>query len=261
MVPCLPSDPPTCSAPAPADPTPRFPTPIDAVGDDLLRAFGGYNLLWYAAAVGGSAALAWSGADQSIQNAVQEHLGSNTYGTTANLTGYILPAVVAPGVWLTGLAVADRPATGAGSAAVQAYVVTVATTFVLKVSVGRDYPPGDGHTFRPFQSWAWPFPAWPSGHTSTATSVVAALTGYYGKDELWIPFVGYPLALAIGFGMLSGDKHWTSDLIAGAVIGQCIGWSIGRAFRARARGDTPPRISFVPLATLSAQGLAIEGTW
>jgi membrane-associated phospholipid phosphatase len=270
VLPCLPSDPPSCTAAAPllppaAPPPPappaRFPTPIDGLGPDLGRAFGGWNLLAYAATIGGSAALAFSGADQSIRNSVQDHIGSKTVGDVTNITGYALPSATAASVWLIGLAAGDRPATGAGSAAVQALAVTTATTFVLKVSVGRGYPPEGAQSFHPFQSWSWPFPAWPSGHTSSTTSVVAALTGYYGKDELWIPFVGYPVALAVGFGMLDGDQHWTSDLLAGAVIGQCIGWSIGRAFRARARGEAPPAVSFVPFAVRSAQGVAIEGTW
>jgi membrane-associated phospholipid phosphatase len=245
------------------------------VGTDLADAFGGTNLLFYAGAIGGSAALAFSGADYSIRVAVQQHLASSGYGSAANLTGYVLPAVAAPAIWLTGLALRDTPATGAGSAAVQALVVTALTTAVLKVGVGRVYPlagrastapdrldhPEDAHTFHPFQSWAWPFPAWPSGHTSTSVSVVAALSAYYGSDEPWVPFVGYPVAFAIGFGMLVGDDHWTSDLLAGAVLGQCVGWSIGRAFRARARGQTPPRVSLVPIVVRSSQGVAIAGTW
>jgi membrane-associated phospholipid phosphatase len=183
------------------------------------------------------------------------------YGNTANLTGYILPVVVAPGLWLTGLALRDPAATGAGSAAVQALAVTATTVAVLKIGVGRVYPPGDAHTFHPFQSWSWPFPAWPSGHSSSATSIVAALTAYYGADELWIPVVGYPVTLAIALGMLSGDEHWTSDLFAGAVLGQCIGWSIGRAFRARARGETPPPVSLVPVLAPSSWGAAVAGAW
>jgi len=259
MPPCLPADPPSCVASAPV--TARLPTPVDALGTDLGAAFGGTNLLFYAGAVGGSAAMAFSGADQSIRDAVQQHLGSSVYGHTANLTGYILPLAVAPGVWLTGLAVGNRAATGAGSAAVQALAITAGTAAILKIGIGRIYPPENAHTFRPFQSWSWPFPAWPSGHTSSATSVVAALTGYYGSDELWIPFVGYPIALAIGFGMLSGDEHWTSDLLAGAVLGQCIGWSIGRAFRARERAEAPPRVSIVPIFAPSSQGVGIAGAW
>jgi membrane-associated phospholipid phosphatase len=238
-----------------------MPTPIDGVGVDLAAAFGGTNLLFYAGAVGASAALAFSGADESIHNVVVNHIGSNGYGDVADVTGYILPAVVAPAVWLTGLAFGDREATGAGSAAVQALVFTVVTVSVLKIGVGREYPPADAHTFTPFQSWTPPFPAWPSGHSSSTTSIVAALTGYYGSDKLWIPLVGYPIGFAIDFGMLLGDQHWTSDLIAGAVIGQCIGWSVGRAFRARAHGEAPPKVSLVPLTGPSLHGVAVAGAW
>jgi len=259
MTPCLP--PAVCTATAPSAPAPRMPTPIDAVGADLGAAFGGINLLFYAGAVGGSAALAFSGADESIRSAVLAHIGSNAYGDTANVTGYILPAVVGPAVWLAGLAAGNRDAAGAGSAATQAVVFTVVTVSVLKIGVGRAYPPAPDNSFTPFQSWSTPFPAWPSRHSSSSTSVVAALTGYYGADKLWIPFVGYPIGIAIDFGMLVGDQHWTSDLLAGAVIGQCIGWSVGRAFRARARGEPPAPVSIVPLSGPSLQGVAVVGAW
>jgi membrane-associated phospholipid phosphatase len=139
--------------------------------------------------------------------------------------------------------------------------VASATTFVLKVCVGRVYPPGEAHAFAPFQTWSWPFAAWPSGHMASAFSVVSALTAYYGPGELWIPFVGYPAAVAIGVGLLSGDEHWTSDLLAGAVVGQCIGWSIGRAFGSRERGEPTPGLSFAPMMSPSLRGLAITGTW
>jgi membrane-associated phospholipid phosphatase len=192
---------------------------------------------------------------------MQEHFASSTYGTAASLAGYVLPLTIAPGTWLAGVVLDDRDAAAAGSAALQALAVASATTFVLKVSVGRAYPPENAHTFAPFQTWSWPFAAWPSGHMTSAFSVVAALTAYYGPGELWIPFVGYPAAAAIAVGMLSGDEHWTSDLFAGAVIGQCIGWSIGRAFRARERGEATPVLSLAPMVGPSLRGLAVDGMW
>jgi hypothetical protein len=273
----LPSDQPACLSQAHAAATPAagLPTPIDALGPDLADAFGGTNLLYYLGSVAGSAAMAFAGADQSIRVAVQEHLASSTYGDAANVTGYVLPLTVAPAVWLTGVALGHRGTAGAGSAAVQALALTAATAAVLKIAIGRVYPlngrsptapdrldhPEDAHTFHPFQSWSWPLPAWPSGHTSSAVSVVAALSAFYGTDELWIPLIGYPMALTIGLGMLAGDEHWTSDLLTGAVLGQCIGWSIGRAFRARARAETPPGVSLVPILSPSARGLGIAGSW
>ena len=238
------------------------PTPVDALGPDLGAAFGGTNLLWYAGAVAGSAALAFGGADQAIRDSIHDHLGSSVYGNAANITGYVLPGVVASAVWLTGLAVGDRDVTGAGSAAVQALVVTIGTTFVLKIGVGREYAPNGAHDFTPFQSWSWPFPAWPSGHAASAMSVVAALTGYYGADEIRIPLVGYPVAAGIAAGMLSGDEHWTSDLLAGAVLGQCVGWSIGRAFRARAKGEaSASSFTLTPMLAPGVQGASVVVVW
>jgi membrane-associated phospholipid phosphatase len=252
---CVPPDSAACVAPA-------NPTPVDSLGSDLGAAFGGTNLIWYAGAVAGTAALVVTGADQTIRDGVEQHLGSSAYGNAANLTGYVLPGVVAAGGWVTGLAAGDRELTGAGSATVQALAVTLGATFVLKIGVGRAYAPESARDFAPFQSWAWPFPAWPSGHAASATSVVAALTGYYGADELWIPLVGYPVAAGIAFGMLVGDEHWTSDLIAGAVLGQCVGWSIGRAFRARARGEsTASSFTIVPVLAPGTQGAALVVGW
>jgi membrane-associated phospholipid phosphatase len=249
----LPTDPPACSAP--------LATPLDALGSDLAGAFGETNLLFYAGAVGTSAAMAFSGADESLRDATQEHFASGTYGTAASLAGYILPLTVAPGTWLAGIVVDDRDAAAAGSAAVQALAVASATSLVLKLGLGRTYPAGNAHSFAPFQVWTWPFASWPSGHMTSAFSVVASLTAYYGSSELWIPFVGYPAAVAIGTGLLSGDEHWTSDLLAGAVIGQCIGWSIGRAFRAREHGEPAPGLSLAPMMSPSLRGLAVTGTW
>jgi membrane-associated phospholipid phosphatase len=41
-------------------------------------------------------------------------------------------------------------------------------------------------------------PSWSSGHTSAIISVATSLTAYY--PNRMIPFVGYPLGIAIGFG-------------------------------------------------------------
>ena len=38
-------------------------------------------------------------------------------------------------------------------------------------------------------------------------------------DEIWLPIIGYPFALAIGVGMIEGDFHWLSDIVAGGLIG------------------------------------------
>jgi membrane-associated phospholipid phosphatase len=61
--------------------------------------------------------------------------------------------------------------------------------------------------------------------------MVSTLVAFY-PDQLWLPLIGYPFALAIGVGMIEGDYHWFSDVVAGAVFGHVVGWVVGRQFRA-----------------------------
>jgi membrane-associated phospholipid phosphatase len=67
-----------------------------------------------------------------------------------------------------------------------------------------------------------------SGHTTTAftllfaTLSVAELRGYPNRWLLWL--VGVPLALAAPYFRMAADKHYFTDVIAGAVVGGAVGW-------------------------------------
>ena len=226
------------------------PTPFDDLPANAAGAFSGTNVFLFGAAVLATGTMAQTDTDHSIRLAVQHHVAAPAYGDAAYVTGYALPAITAPAVYFVGLATGSPRIAGAGAAALQALGVTLATTGLLKWGTGRPYPlhGGDPHAAdrlsHPEYAREWgPFQngigAWPSGHTSATTSIIAALAAY-APDQIWIPIVGYPAALAIGFGMVVGDRHWASDVLAGALIGQAIGWSIGTSFRRRAerRGVT-----------------------
>jgi len=253
------------------------PTPFDELGDGLAQAFTGSSLLFYGAAVVSTGAMAFGGLDHAIRTGVQRNLGLPAYADGSLYAGYILPLAIAPTVYIVGLATHDRALAGAGSAALQALAVTAITTGILKLAAGRVYPLAGGdprspnrlehpeyaREFHPFQRLDLPWlPSWPSGHTSAFISVAAALTAYY-PGRIWIPLVGYPVALAIGFGMIDGDRHWASDVVAGALIGHAIGYSIGKAFRARVLGGPTkesPGLTIVPLAG-AVYGAGAVGSW
>ncbi len=254
-----------------------MPTPVDALGDDVVAAFGQQNALLYSGAVVATWSMAFGGVDHAIRVGVQRELAVPAYGDGALYAGYVLPLVVAPAVYVIGLATRDRSQTGAGSAALQALAVTFVTTSFLKIALGRDYPlhGGDPHApdrldhpeyardFHPFQRLSLPsLPAWPSGHTSSFISVAASLTAYY-PDKLWIPLVGYPVAAAIGFGMIDGDRHWASDVVAGALIGHAIGYSIGKSFRSRIDPKNQVGVQSVRIVPLAgaAFGASAVGAW
>lgn len=69
-----------------------------------------------------------------------------------------------------------------------------------------------------------------SSRTATAFAFVSAMAAYY-QERAWIRWVGYPFALLIGLSMLEGDGHWASGVVAGALTGQAICWSVGKSMR------------------------------
>ncbi len=237
-----------------ADDPPRepIPTPLDRLGDDVLLAFSGTNLLFHGGAVATTALMAFGGADHAIRVVTQRDLVVPAYADASFYAGYLLPLTVAPGLWLVGLVTRDRTLTGAGAAACQALAVTGLTTAILKWATGRPYPTHGGDPQDPkrlehpeyarelsFQPLTLDRGlAWPSGHTSSPVTIAAALTAYY-PEAWWIPAVAYPVSLAIGIGMVDGDRHWASDVVAGALIGHAIGFTIGRSFRHMYRDAKP----------------------
>ncbi|HEX3593989.1 MAG TPA: phosphatase PAP2 family protein [Polyangiaceae bacterium] len=250
-----------------------MPSPIDALGSDALEAAGGWQWLYLAGAVVATVAMSPTGADHSIRVAVQEHARVPAWGDAAYYGGYVLPVVLPASLYVAGLVADERGLSGAGSAAIQALAFTEAVTVVFKVGTGRPFPLNGGdpssedrlhhpeyaREYRPF-SFDGRY-AWPSGHTAAAMSVAAALTSY--SDDPWIvgPIV-YPVAAAIAFGMLTGDRHWASDIVAGGLLGQGIGWSVGKSFAEREHGAVRDvhALRVVPLVSPDVRGLMLAGT-
>ncbi len=247
----------------------ELPLPADRLGCNLVDAATGENLLFYGAAVLSTMELSASGADHEIRVFVEERLGTRGFSDfTVSLGYYGLPAMGAL-VYATGLVARDTKLAGAGAAALQAMTVTFATTVLLKGLTGRPFPNHGGHPESPERllhpEWAreWRGPllensAWPSGHTSVAVALASSLVSYYA-DVPWLPWVLYPGAASVAFGMMSGAHHWASDVVAGALMGHAIGASIGADFRRMHDARVGrPRVALVPFGTA---GLALAGAF
>ena len=217
-----------------------------------------------------------------MQEYFQEHDPlTNTFGDVAILTGYITPIVVPAAIYAIGAIGDQSELTTAGSAAIQAVIVETVVVNALKWLTDRSAPFPDGNpdderwssgfltdsdsaddfNFNPFDiEWALNYP---SGHTASAMALVSSLTAFY-PDEMWLPIIGYPFALTIGIGMIEGDFHWLSDVVAGGLIGFVIGWQIGKGFRerfdARKRGE-PEEASANLGLSVEPLGLQYSGTF
>ena len=113
---------------------------------------------------------------------------------------------------------AQRPElTRAATTTVTAIAASAAAVTVLKFGLGRARPEQDpalgGGRVRPFSGQT----AMPSGHTAAAFALATSLGDASGRT---LPRIGlYALATGTAAGRVLGERHWLSDVVAGAAIG------------------------------------------
>lgn len=124
-------------------------------------------------------------------------------------------AVIAPRV------VGDRRASDAALRISMGYIASGLTTIALKKIVGRHRPDsGMGSMrFKPLHGggdWG----SFPSGH---ATQVFAIASGLAIETrEPWVVTGGYSVASLVGVQRVYSRSHWSSDVVAGAVLSMAV---------------------------------------
>ena len=114
----------------------------------------------------------------------------------------------------------------------------------LKLVFGRTWPNtwvGDNPSFLRDGVYGFNFfhggqgyASFPSGHTAVACAVIAVLWFYY---PAWRMF--YVLAvLAVAIGLISGNYHFVSDVIAGGFVGVSCGWMLTSLWKAHEHFDS-----------------------
>lgn len=97
--------------------------------------------------------------------------------------------------------------------------------------------------------------SFPSGHTATAFAAATMLHHEYGGRSVWYSVGGYAAAVATGISRVLNNRHWISDVVAGAGIGILsmeIGyWLADEIFRERGRNphyapSVVPQDAFMP---------------
>jgi hypothetical protein len=85
--------------------------------------------------------------------------------------------------------------------------IETGVVYTTKTFTERQRP--DGSSFNSF----------PSGHTATAFVAAEFLNQEYKDKSIWISVGGYSVASLIGFSRIFNNRHWVSDVVAGAGIG------------------------------------------
>ena len=117
----------------------------------------------------------------------------------------------------------------------RALVFTQIVVGPIKYSVRRERPDGSNRL------------SFPSGHTANAFAIAGVLNRRYGP-RVGIPF--YVLGAFVGAGRIEGNRHFLSDVVAGATLGTIVGCSITRT--------EGKRFSVLPLRTPGGWMLALQ---
>jgi membrane-associated phospholipid phosphatase len=121
----------------------------------------------------------------------------------------------------------------------------------LKAAFGRSRPrdeQGVAH-FEPFSNSNASFP---SGHTTEAFAVASVISEHY--DDEWVKAVSYGTASMVGFARVYHNAHFTSDVLAGALIGMYTGKSVV-SFNNRWRES---HVVFMPMIGPDEKGLMLQ---
>jgi membrane-associated phospholipid phosphatase len=104
----------------------------------------------------------------------------------------------------------------------QAQLFTGGITWVIKELTNRARPETGENNF----AWYGPFnggdnTSFFSGHTSLAFSTATMIFLHSGQ-KWWVGVLGYGVASAVGISRMQQQKHWASDVVAGAMVGTAV---------------------------------------
>jgi membrane-associated phospholipid phosphatase len=123
----------------------------------------------------------------------------------------------------------------------------------LKYSVGRVRPTdmGSPYRFRPFTNHN----SLPSGHTTQAFAVATVIASHY--PAWWVEVLAFGSAGVVGYCRVEQNAHWTSDVVAGALIG----WSVARSVVKHNNESKAPRFTLIPYSDGRSSGLLFAKTF
>lgn len=106
--------------------------------------------------------------------------------------------------------------------------------------------------------------SFPSGHTANAFAAAEFLNQEYRDVSPWIGYAGYTVATATGVLRLYNNKHWLSDVVAGAGFGIAstkIAYLLYPHLKKLVIGKQSMHYSMVPTYQQKAAGIAFNGTF
>lgn len=194
------------------------PWPAGAQLERLTPVRSPSTLRWWhgAIALGGLSALMLI--DNPAQRFIQRNRSGQSDDVAVAMRHFGQPEVfgtVTLGLVAAGLMSGNQEVTRAGGRLAASLVLAGAATSGAKLLLGRPRPNQslDADGFAPFSGQA----AMPSGHTTVAFALATALSD--DLNRTWATVGLYTLATGVGWSRMNDNKHWLSDIAAGAAVG------------------------------------------
>jgi membrane-associated phospholipid phosphatase len=210
------TDPHTQNVP-PEPPSTGWATLVKDTGQDFAS-FPRRRSTWVFLGVGGALALAAYPADDYVES----HVVGNPTAEKIFAPGRVIgsagfQAGTAVGLWVIGRYIVpekDGSRTNKfshlGFDLMRAQIVSQTFVYAIKYSVQRDRPTGECCAF-------------PSGHATSAFAAAAVLERHFGFRGWWPALLG---ASYVATSRLVDDRHFLSDVIFGAALGEAVGWTV-----------------------------------
>ena len=197
----------------------------DTVSDFV--AFPKRKSTWVILAGGGAAALLAHQADDYVAEHIVGNDSADKFFKVGKLVGSAgFQVGTAVGLWVVGRYVVPKNKDGSrsnkmshlGLDLLRAQIVSQAMVYAIKYSVQRDRPTGECCAF-------------PSGHATSAFSSAAVFERHFGERGSWWALTA---ASYVAASRLVDNRHFLSDVVFGAALGEAIGWTVvGRHGRDR----------------------------
>lgn len=158
--------------------------------------------------------------DREIMDFVQENKGtySEPIATVGNMLGREAIIPIAAGAYFMGAVLDNGKLKNVGLFTVAAGLASQVVAEAFKKSFHR-VRPHDGDS--PYDFFEEGNNSFISGHAAGAFSLATVIAETY-KDKPVIPYLAYGLATLTVYARMHDNKHWASDVIAGAVAGHLV---------------------------------------
>ncbi len=211
---------------------------------------------WVKLGILASATAGLSLVDRPVANFFQSHK-NKTYDYISSKIlepfGAEHSLILISGIFTYGMLAKNKRSVSTSLLALESFALSSLIVRIPKNLVGR-HRPDNCEREGPY-AFDGPFTgtSFPSGHTTASFAVASVIANQY-RDHKWIPITAYSVASLAGLSRIYENKHWFSDVVAGAAIGTLVGNLVSRR-------SPDSKLSIVPYGSSNYQGVKLAYTW